>query len=213
MNQNEPREAMLVLLDQGQTVSHWLLDRDKTTIGRWEDNDVVVADRWVSRHHAEIQRQGTRYVLRDLGSKNGLYLNGKLIGGEVPLEDGDRIQIAPRLQLAFVDSEATAPLYQAQEGVRIDEGACRVWVKGQELEPPLSSAQFVLLTFLFSMPGRVFSRDELIAVVWPDEDPSGISEEALNSLVRRLRKRLMAVDPGHRHIYAVRGHGFKFEQP
>jgi DNA-binding response OmpR family regulator len=88
-----------------------------------------------------------------------------------------------------------------------------VWVKGQELEPALSSAQFTLLQTLSGSPGRVFTRDELTPLVWADEDPSGISDEALNSLVRRLRRRLRSVDPSHRYVYAVRGHGFKFEQP
>jgi DNA-binding winged helix-turn-helix (wHTH) protein len=70
-----------------------------------------------------------------------------------------------------------------------------------------------LLTALVGAPGRVFSRDELVAIIWPDEDPAGVSEEALNSLVRRLRRRLTDVDPNHRYIYAVRGHGFKHEPP
>jgi DNA-binding response OmpR family regulator len=59
----------------------------------------------------------------------------------------------------------------------------------------------------------VHSRDQLRAIAWPDESPAGISDEAVNSLIRRLRRRLIKVGPGHRYIYAIRGHGFKFEQP
>ena len=213
------REALLVLLEEGTDGMHratsqiWVLDKPVTTVGRWEDNDVVIPDRWVSRYHAQVRREGTHYVIEDLDSKNGLFLNGKRVSEPVPLENGDRIQIAPRYSLAFVDSEATAPLLQGQRGVVVDENACRVWVQGQEIEPPLSSAQFALLMVLVRSPGLVFSRDELRALVWPAEDPSGISDEAINSLVRRLRKRLREIDPRHRYIYAVRGHGFKFEQP
>ena len=89
----------------------------------------------------------------------------------------------------------------------------RVWVLGQELDPPLSSAQFALLGALVRSPGLVYSRDDLRTIVWPDEVPVGISDEAVNSLIRRLRRRLMEIDPSHRYIYAIRGHGFKFEQP
>jgi len=213
MDNKLAREALLIFTKDGKLEQNWPLMNEVTTIGRWDDNDVAIPDRWVSRHHAEIRRKGTRYMLHDLGSKNGLFLNGKRVSDPVPLEDGDQIQIAPRCLLTFVDSEATAPVFQAQRGVVIDESACRVWVQGQELEPPLSSAQFTLLTILTEQPGRVFTRDELIALVWPDEDPSGISDEAVNSLVRRLRGRLTAVDPDHRYIFAIRGHGFKFEQP
>ena len=213
MDNGYAREALLILTKDGKTEQTWSLTNEVTTIGRWDDNDVTIPDRWVSRHHAEIRRRGARWVLHDLGSKNGLFLNGKRVGEPVALEDGDQIQIAPRCLLTFVDSEATAPVLQGQRGVVIDAGACRVWVRGQELEPPLSNAQFTLLMVLTEQPGRVFSRDELIAQVWPDEDPSGISDEAVNSLVRRLRGRLMSVDPGHRYVFAIRGHGFKFEQP
>lgn len=211
--------ALLVLLQEGgdgaqrSTVQTWVLEKPITTIGRWEDNDIVIPDRWVSRHHAQIRREGTRHVIVDLDSKNGLFVNGKRVARSAALENGDRIQIAPRYALTFVDNEATAPLFQGQSGVLIDEGACRVWVKGQELKPPLSSAQFALLKALAGSPGLVYSRDDLTALVWPGEDPSGISDEALNSLVRRLRKRLMSIDASHRYIYAIRGHGFKFEQP
>jgi len=205
-------EALLILTQDDEPQRNWSLAPAVTTIGRWDDNDVVISDRWVSRHHAEIRREGVRYVIHDLSSKNGLYVNGNRVSGSIALEDGDRIQIAPRCELTFVDSEATAPVFQRQQGVPIDGDACQVWIQEKVLDPPLSSAQFALLSVLADQPGRVFSRDELIPLVWPDEDPSGISDEAVNSLVRRLRKRLMEVDPSQRYIYAIRGHGFKFEQ-
>lgn len=207
------KEALLVLVQDGENKQTWSLTGEVTTIGRWEDNDVVIPDRWISRYHAEIRHVGTRYVLYDRESKNGLFVNGRRVDEPLPLEDGDQIQIAPHCQLVFVDSEATAPVFQTQSGVLIDVDARRVWVMGKELDPPLSGAQFVLLQALAEHPGHVFERDDLIALVWPDEDPSGISDEAVNSLIRRLRRRLTEIDPAHRYIYAVRGHGTKFEQP
>lgn len=206
-------EALLVLFQDGKPCQNWILSRPVTTIGRWEDNDVVVPDRWVSRHHAQIRREGRRYVIEDLDSKNGLFINRKRLAEPVVLEDGDRIQIAPRYALTFVDNEETAPMLEAQGGVVMDQDARRVWVCGKELDPPLSSAQYALLKALVDEPGRVFSHEELIAVVWAGEDPAGVSDEALNSLVRRLRRRLRSAAPGHRYILAIRGHGFKFEQP
>jgi len=183
------------------------------TIGRLSTNDIVINDRWISRRHARIRRDGMHYVIQDLESKNGLFVNGKRVTGPVVLQDGDQIQIAPRLQLAFVDSEETAPVFQLQQGVMIDEQTRQVWIQGIELQPPLSTRQFALLSALADAPERVFSRDELIGAVWPDEDPAGISDEAVNSLVRRLRKRLQEIEPGARFILAVRGHGFRFRYP
>jgi len=212
VSQKESREPLLVWTEEGKSVRSWML-KETTTIGRSDDNDVVIPDRWISRHHARIALQGSRYVIDDQGSKNGVFVNGKRVTRPLPLEDGDRIQLAPRCQLIFVDNEATAPLFPGQGGVTIEEETRRVWVRGQELVPPLSSAQFALLQMLLAEPGRVFSRDELIAVAYADQDPAGVSDDALNSLVRRLRRRLVSVGPGHRYILAVRGHGFKFEQP
>jgi len=212
VSQKESREPLLVWTEEGKSIRSWML-KETTTIGRSNDNDVVIPDRWISRHHARIALQGSRYVIDDQGSKNGVFVNGKRVTRPLPLEDGDRIQLAPRCQLIFVDNEATAPLFPGQGGVTIEEETRRVWVRGQELVPPLSSAQFALLQMLLAEPGRVFSRDELIAVAYADQDPAGVSDDALNSLVRRLRRRLVSVGPGHRYILAVRGHGFKFEQP
>ncbi len=209
----EGRAALLVLTQNGEFRASWSLDKPHLTIGRLPENDVCIDDRWISRHHARIRREGTHYLLEDLGSKNGLFLNGKRLLAPTALQNGDVIQLSPHFQLTFVDSESTAPLFQTLPGVTLDATSRRVWVRGIEVEPPLSNHQFVLLQTLLSAPERVFTRDELIAAVWPDENPAGISDEALDSLVRRLRSRLNEIDPVARFIVAIRGHGFRFEQP
>lgn len=214
MNQKPcSQEALLVLTHDGEFCASWVLSREQSTIGRQDDNLVCISDRWISRHHACISCQGTRYVIEDLGSKNGLFVNGTRVVEPLVLQNEDRIQIAPRYELTFVDSEATAPVFQQQAGIVVDEITRRVWVLGIELDPSLSGRQFVLLQALVNAPGRVFSRDDLIPIAWPDENPAGISDEAVNSLIRRLRSRLTDIDPAHRYILAVRGHGFRFEQP
>ena len=91
---------------------------------------------------------GCSLHLYDLGTKNGSFLNSQAVIEPVQLENGDLVQVSPHYTLSFVDSEATAPLLQAQRGVRIDEDARRVWVLGCELDPPLSGAQFALLRAL-----------------------------------------------------------------
>jgi len=70
-----------------------------------------------------------------------------------------------------------------------------------------------LLALLYEKPGRVYSRDEIVAAVWPEEAAEGVSDETIDALVGRLRRRIAAVDPHHRYIVTVRGHGFKLVQP
>lgn len=212
-NETYSQSALLVLHEGEEVRQSWLLEAQETTIGRWPDNDVVIADRWVSRHHARIVRRGLRYVIEDLGSKNDTFVNGQRLTAPHELEDGDRIQIAPQYQFIFVDAEATAPIRPAAMGLRLDAAQRQVWLAEQEVLPPLSPAQFAFLELLSSEPERVFGRDEIIGAVWSDADSSGVSDEAIDSLVRRLRKRLAQLDPDHDYIQAVRGHGFRLIQP
>jgi hypothetical protein len=204
-----PQGALLVLHEEDEIRQSWPLETKEITIGRWPDNDIVIADRWVSRHHVRIVHQGLRYLIEDLDSKNGTFVNGQRLSGPQELEDGDRVQVAPRYQFTFVDAEATAPVRPPGPGLHLDVEQRRVWVAGQEVAPPLSPAQFALLQLLNDDPARVFNRNEIIAAIWPEVDASGVTDEAVDSLVRRLRKRLAEADPTHDYIVAVRGHGFR----
>jgi DNA-binding response OmpR family regulator len=211
---SEQKEAALLLWMDGEEIKgRWSLARPVTTIGRWQDNDVVVDDRWVSRNHARIRREGETYVVEDLGSKNGTFVNGQRITGPVALADGDTLQVTPLIELTFVDYGATAPLpgdVQAP-GLVLDLETRQVQVHGRLLSPPLSNAQFMFLSLLAREPGRVYSRDEIIEAVWPEDSPEGISDEAIDALVRRIRLRLRELDPVHDYIFTVRGYGFKLE--
>jgi DNA-binding SARP family transcriptional activator len=64
-----------------------------TRIGRLDDNDIVLDDNDVSRHHAVITDTGTGFVITDLRSTNGVEVHGKRIRGSATLGDGDRIRI------------------------------------------------------------------------------------------------------------------------
>jgi DNA-binding response OmpR family regulator len=173
-------------------------------------------ERPVSRLHARIERRYQGYMLIDLGSKNGTHVNGQEINQPYMLQDGDEIQIAMCVKLSFVGAEATVPLSfegSAGSAVRIDKGTRRVWVRGQELEPPLSPAQYRLLELLVDADGQVVSRDDVVQTVWPDDVEAGISEQAIDALVRRLRDRLAEVAPDQPYIVTVRGHGFRLDNP
>jgi pSer/pThr/pTyr-binding forkhead associated (FHA) protein len=64
-----------------------------TRIGRLDDNDIVLDDANVSRHHAVIIDTGTSFVITDLRSANGVDVRGERIRGTATLSDGDRIRI------------------------------------------------------------------------------------------------------------------------
>ena len=55
------------------------------------------------------------------------------------------------------------------------------------------------------------SRDELVAHVWPDAHAEGVSEEALDALVRRVRERIVQAGGERAYIVTLRGQGFRLE--
>lgn len=62
-------------------------------IGRSRDCDVVLDDAGVSRRHAELRPDGERWLIGDLGSTNGVYLNGRQVHGPQALQPGDRVEV------------------------------------------------------------------------------------------------------------------------
>lgn len=65
----------------------------RVTIGRADDCDCAVAEPTVSRHHAELRRDGHRWLLRDLGSRNGTQVNGMRVLEATEVHPGDRIAL------------------------------------------------------------------------------------------------------------------------
>jgi FHA domain len=76
------------------------LDLERLTVGTLESNDVVVDADGVSRVHAVFERFGDTWCVRDLGSRNGTFVNGRRITGERTLHSGDEIVLG-RLRLLF----------------------------------------------------------------------------------------------------------------
>lgn len=212
----KPREnAMLVLQRGAEAGRRWPLDRSHVlTIGRNSECDIHLDDRQISRVHARIYWQNDGYVLEDMGSKNGTHINGQEVQGEPgQLHDGDEIQIALRYKLAFVDAGATAPLTfdMDNQGLRLDKDTRQVWINGVLADPPLSLHQYRLLEALWDAGGGVVTRDQIIEAVWPEASSEGVSEQAIDALVRRLRERIEECDEEFRYIITVRGHGFRLE--
>ncbi len=209
-----------LIMQEGQEDGRsWLVEKEKVIIGRGEDCDVVLRERQVSRRHAQVRRLDSAasltYVLEDLGSRNGTCLNGREVTEPCILQDGDEIQIALCVRLSFVGAEATAPLFferRKRPGLYLDKERLLVLVAGQELDPPLSLAQYRLLELLYDRDGRVCSRDEIVKAVWPESAEEGVSDQAIDALVRRLRERIGEMGPGHQYIVTVRGHGFRLDR-
>jgi DNA-binding winged helix-turn-helix (wHTH) protein len=185
-------------------------------LGREPGCEVVISNRQVSRYHARLTSSPEGVILEDLGSKNGTHYNGNPLSSPVVLKDGDLFQVALVQEFMFLSSDATMPLTEplAQQGrLMLDMRSRRVWVNNQQMVPPLSALQFHMLWVLYEKQGQVVSRQDLVSAVWGDEQSAGVSDQALDALIRRLRDRISALDPSQEFIVTVRGHGLRLDNP
>jgi hypothetical protein len=80
--------------------SKFVLDQETTHVGRHPESDIFLDDITVSRRHAELVRDADQYLVRDVGSLNGTYLNRERID-EATLANGDEVQIG-KFKLVFL---------------------------------------------------------------------------------------------------------------
>lgn len=206
---------MLVAQEGPLNDERWPLART-VVLGRDSTCDIVIPDRQVSRYHARITPTQEGMILEDLDSKNGTNCNGALLTAPLVLQDGDEVKIALAQKFQFLTSDATMPLteHAARPGrLMMDARSRRVWINKQQLLPSPSAQQYKLLWLLYENQGEVISRTELIAVVWGEEQSAGVSDQALDALIRRLRDRLAALDHEHQYVVTVRGHGVRLDNP
>jgi hypothetical protein len=223
-NETQYEYPAIVVLDGEMATHNWTLDQEEMILGRDDTCDLVIPMRQISRQHVVFRRTDEgKYLIEDLDSRNGTWLNGNRVEGVFQISDGDEINLALKVRLRFVGSGVTAPVTEGlpdmipsmggKGRLKIDLEARRVFILGLELEPALSLPQYRLLELLYVNRSRVVSREEVITAVWPEAMGEGVSEQAIDALVRRLRDRLQEADPDIQYIVTVRGHGFRLDNP
>jgi len=91
--------ALLVVLHGPNAGARFLLDSDEVSSGRHPDSDIFLDDVTVSRKHATFRREGGVFLVRDVGSLNGTYVNRERID-EAVLRTRDEVQIG-KFRLVF----------------------------------------------------------------------------------------------------------------
>ena len=122
----------LVLTFKDVVLEEFPVTQSSVTIGRTPDNDIVIDNTLVSRHHLKIVQDGTHYIVEDLGSGNGTLLNGQKIVKET-LRDQDAISVGKHT-LVFIHKE-TAPLEQQQQ--QVSDLAEETFILTQAQQEPL----------------------------------------------------------------------------
>lgn len=102
------------------------LEGDQLIIGRDSSNGIPINDAEISRKHSRLSFQGGKYVLEDLGSTNGTFVNGQRLAGPVVLKPGDVISLGEQIVLMY-------------DAINLDPGATvAVSRKAIRVEPPLA---------------------------------------------------------------------------
>ena len=79
----------------------FILEGDQMTIGRDSTNEITINDAEISRRHARLTFQGGTYVLADLGSTNGTFVNGQRLAGPRVLKAGEVVSFGEQIVLVF----------------------------------------------------------------------------------------------------------------
>ncbi|MEW6155124.1 MAG: FHA domain-containing protein [Actinomycetota bacterium] len=106
--------AMVIVKRGPNAGSKFVLDADVTRAGRHPNSDIFLDDITVSRRHAEIVRVEGGFMVKDVGSLNGTYLNRERIE-EARLGSGDELQIG-KFKLVFFSGADPGPLDQEEQG-------------------------------------------------------------------------------------------------
>ncbi len=164
------------------------------TMGRRSDNDIVVDETTVSRRHSLIMNTPGGYVVRDLNTTNGTFVNqNKLNQSEHVLRHGDQIKLGGSdITIMFRQEGPRTLTLDTASSVPVE--AALPSIPEQTVQPAaaamLEIVDATLLSALGLRKGSVVSRSELLEELWPDEHDDVGKSLKLDEAVARLRSQL-----------------------
>ncbi len=101
-------------------------EKAQITIGRDPTNDIKLDVPQVSRYHAQIERVGARYRIRDMRSANGTFVNDQRVEGEMWLKASDQVRVGP---YRFVMGDGRFAQYDESSGLKVEASGLNKWVR------------------------------------------------------------------------------------
>ncbi len=204
----------MLMVEQGMADSSVIpLGKKVHLLGNLPTADTTLANSYVSRRHAEVHYIDGRYQIRDLGSKNGTFVNGSSVGGTGQwLEHGDRIELGRgQVVLRFQSWKATVTLAPSDETevLLLDTPSGKVHIGERLLDPPLSPREFAVLLLLYNRRGQACNAKEIAKLAFPERPQKEIEFDEIAHCIRRLQLRLEPDPTQPRYILSARGKSFK----
>jgi hypothetical protein len=148
------------------------LSGQSMVVGRSTDADLPIADRFLSRHHARIFRDGERVLIEDLGSRNGTRVNDVLLDGPRELAAGDVVQLSGSRLMLIADDQAEPVVDERESGVTVYQSASRlleetshVHLLSGTLELRRALERLQLLNDVHRVLGHTVDTDELLSLI------------------------------------------------
>jgi len=136
----------------------------------------------------------------------------RLLGLELGADDYICKPFSPREVVARVKTVLRRTGEQANQntvGLVLDPDRYSARLKGHDLD--LTAVEFKLLHFLYQTPGRIYSRNQLMDRIYPDQRI--VSDRTIDSHIKKLRKKIAAVAPDEELIHSIYGVGYKYDAP
>ncbi|MEO8541007.1 MAG: winged helix-turn-helix domain-containing protein [bacterium] len=206
--------ARLVITSESGERRFFALSPGETTLGRAASSQVVIEGEGVSRAHACIAGSASGFELKDLGSKNGTFLNGARIEASQALTNGDTVTI-PGWTIRFEAEEATVTRSFVPGAAAATDPAGRSLVLKPETKEVLvrgatvllAPKEYLALSLLYERAGKIVSKEDLADHVWP-EYKGDVSDYNIHQVLSRLRRELEE-DPSKPRILITRpGFGY-----
>jgi two-component system response regulator BaeR len=134
----------------------------------------------------------------------------RLLGLELGADDYICKPFSPREVVARVKAvlrRVLGGVAALAQGLVLDEHRYQASMHGRDLD--LTAVEFKLLLLLFSQPGRVFSRQQIMEMIYSDD--RFVSDRTIDSHVKKLRKKIESVDSSAKYIHSIYGVGYKFD--
>ena len=122
----------IILTFNKQIIKKFSFDKDSLTIGRKPENDIQIDNLAVSGHHARVDKAGSQFILTDLKSTNGTFVNRKQVVSHT-LSHGDNIQIGKHVLLFVTSEKPKAEAEQAPTESDLDKTMILDTAKQREL--------------------------------------------------------------------------------
>jgi DNA-binding response OmpR family regulator len=206
-----PNLFLVVVTQPGTPLRNQVECAGEVVAGRSEGCDIVLADDVVSRRHVSIRRNADRFVIRDLGSRNGTFLNGQqFIDEERESAFRATIQVGPfQLAVSLPESASDSTTVMAVPAVYtrcfLDTGLRQLHVDGKLAIEGVAGREYALLECLANAAPNVVPNQELADSIWGEGQ---WDVYMLHNLIRRVRRKIAEVTEDE-VIVTVPGAGYR----